>query len=71
MPSPDRSCIELLLLELLLARLSVYSFDTPCEGKATRVLEGTDGIAEHLRKVIGMVEKETGAIMCCDADSQK
>lgn len=41
------------------------------EGKVIGVLEGTGGITEHLKKIIGMVNKETGAVVCYDSDPER
>jgi hypothetical protein len=41
------------------------------EGKVIGILEGTGGITEHLDEIIGMVNKETGATVCYDADPEK
>lgn len=41
------------------------------EGKVIGILEGTGGITEHLREIIGMVEKKTGAVICYDADPER
>jgi len=41
------------------------------EGKVIGVLQGTGGITEHLEKIISMVNKETGAIVCYDADPER
>jgi len=38
------------------------------EGKVIGVLEGTGGITEHLRDIIGMVKKETGSEVVYGAD---
>ncbi len=40
------------------------------EAKAIGILEGTDGITEHLKEIIGMMKKDTGAIVCYDADPE-
>ena len=40
------------------------------EGKIIGVLEGTGGITEHLENIISIVKKETGAIVCYDADPE-
>lgn len=40
------------------------------EAKAIGVLEGTGGITAHLREIIGMMHKDTGAIVCYDADPE-
>ena len=37
------------------------------EAKVIGILEGTGGITEHLREIINMMKKETGAIVCYDA----
>ncbi|MBI2917049.1 MAG: LOG family protein [Chloroflexi bacterium] len=41
------------------------------EGKVIGVLEGTGGITQHLKQIIGMVEKKTGAVICYDADPER
>jgi len=41
------------------------------EAKAIGVLEGTGGITEHLKEIISMMKKETGAIVCYDADPER
>jgi len=41
------------------------------EAKAIGVLEDTGGITEHLREIISMMDKETGAIVCYDADPER
>ncbi|AKG53639.1 hypothetical protein DGWBC_0976 [Dehalogenimonas sp. WBC-2] len=41
------------------------------EGKIIGVLEGTGGISEHLKDIIKMIDKNTGAIMSYDADPLK
>jgi uncharacterized protein (TIGR00725 family) len=38
------------------------------EGKVIGILTDTGGITEHLRKIITMVNKETGAFVCYDND---
>ncbi|MFA4836367.1 MAG: hypothetical protein WC749_09905 [Dehalococcoidia bacterium] len=40
------------------------------EAKVIGVLEGTGGITEHLREIIGMMKKDTGAIVCYDANPE-
>jgi uncharacterized protein (TIGR00725 family) len=40
------------------------------EGKVIGILEDTGGITEHLEQIISMVEKQTGAIVCYDADPE-
>ena len=40
------------------------------EGKVIGVLEGTGGITEHLEKILRLVKKETGAIICYHADPE-
>ena len=40
------------------------------EGKVIGVLEGTGGITEHLSEIISIMKKETGAIVCYDADPE-
>lgn len=39
--------------------------------KVIGVLESTGGITEHLRKVIRIMKKDTGAIVCHDADPER
>jgi uncharacterized protein (TIGR00725 family) len=41
------------------------------EAKVIGVLEGTGGMTEHLREIINMMKKETGAIVCYDADPER
>lgn len=41
------------------------------EAKAIGVLENTGGITEHLREIISIMKKETGAIVCYDADPER
>ena len=41
------------------------------EAKVIGILEGTGGITEHLREIINMMKKETGAIVCYDADPER
>jgi uncharacterized protein (TIGR00725 family) len=41
------------------------------EGKVIGVLTGTGGITEHLSEIVAMMTKETGAIICYDADPGK
>jgi uncharacterized protein (TIGR00725 family) len=41
------------------------------EAKVIGVLEGTGGITEHLREIISIMSKETGAIVCYDADPER
>ena len=38
------------------------------EGKVIGVLEGTGGVTEHLKTIITMVDKDTGALVCYDSD---
>ncbi|MFC1944449.1 hypothetical protein ACFLX5_03010 [Chloroflexota bacterium] len=40
------------------------------EGKVIGVLEGTGGITHHLREIVGIMQKETGAVVCYDADPE-
>jgi uncharacterized protein (TIGR00725 family) len=40
------------------------------EAKVIGVLEGTGGITEHLKEIISMMSKETGAIVCYDTDTE-
>ena len=41
------------------------------EAKVIGVLEGTGGITEHFREIIGIMKKETRAIVCYDADPER
>jgi uncharacterized protein (TIGR00725 family) len=41
------------------------------EAKVIGVLEGTGGITEHLKEIISIMKKETGAIVCYDADPER
>ena len=41
------------------------------EAKVIGILEGTGGITEHLREIINMMKKETGAIVCYDANPER
>jgi len=41
------------------------------EAKVIGVLEGTGGITAHLREIISIMKKETGAIVCYDADPER
>ncbi len=41
------------------------------EAKLICVLEGSDGIADHLRDIVAMVKKETGADLIYDTDPAK
>jgi uncharacterized protein (TIGR00725 family) len=41
------------------------------EAKVIGVLEGTGGITEHLKKIISFVKKNTGAVICYDADPER
>ena len=41
------------------------------EAKAIGVLEGISGITEHFREIISIMKKETGAIVCYDADPER
>lgn len=38
------------------------------EGKVIGILEGTDGITEHLQTIVSFVKKETGAVVVCSHD---
>jgi len=40
------------------------------EAKVIGVLEGTGGITRHLKRIIGFVKKETGAVLCYDSDPE-
>lgn len=41
------------------------------EGKVIGILEGTGGITQHLRNIVAMVKKDTGATICYDSDPQR
>lgn len=41
------------------------------EAKVIGVLENTGGITQYLKEIIGMVQKETGAIVCYDDDPDR
>ena len=41
------------------------------EGKVIGILESTGGITQHLREIIRMVQKNTAAIICYDADAER
>jgi uncharacterized protein (TIGR00725 family) len=41
------------------------------EAKVIGVLEGTGGITEHLKEIISIMNKETGAIVCYDSDPER
>jgi uncharacterized protein (TIGR00725 family) len=41
------------------------------ESKVIGVLEGTGGVTQHLRKIISFVNKDTGAMVCYDADPER
>jgi hypothetical protein len=41
------------------------------EAKVIGVLEGTGGITEHLKEIIGMMKKDTGAIITYDASPER
>jgi len=38
------------------------------EGKVIGLLENTGGITEHFREILGIVNKETGAVVCYDPE---
>ena len=38
------------------------------EGKVIGILEGTDGVTEHLQTIVSFVKKETGAVVVCSHD---
>ena len=38
------------------------------EGKVIGILDGTGGISEHLQSLVGLLQKETGAIICHHTD---
>ena len=40
------------------------------EAKVIGVLEGTGGITEHLKGIIGLMKKKTGAIVCYDSNPE-
>ncbi len=40
------------------------------EAKVIGVLEGTGGITQHLEEIVGMVKKDTGAVVCYDTDPE-
>ena len=40
------------------------------EAKVIGVLEGTGGITEHLKEIIGIMKKKTGAVVCYDANPE-
>jgi uncharacterized protein (TIGR00725 family) len=40
------------------------------EAKVIGILSGTGGITEHLSEIMGIIKKETGAIVCYDADPE-
>jgi uncharacterized protein (TIGR00725 family) len=40
------------------------------EAKVIGVLEGTGGITEHLKEIIGIMKKKTGAIVCYDTNPE-
>lgn len=41
------------------------------EAKVIGILEGTGGITEHLRDIIHIMNKETGAIVCYDSNPER
>ncbi len=41
------------------------------EGKIIGVLEGSGGITERIKEIVGMVQKETGARICYDNDPER
>ncbi len=41
------------------------------EGKVIGILEGTGGITQHLKIIISMVQKNTGAIVCYDSNTER
>ncbi len=41
------------------------------EAKVIGVLESTGGITEHFREIISIMKKDTGAIICYDADPER
>ena len=41
------------------------------EGKVIGVLQDTGGITQHLEKIISMINKETDAIVCYDANPER
>ena len=38
------------------------------EGKVLGVLTGTGGITEHLETIVGLLDKDTGAVVCSNSD---
>ena len=40
------------------------------EAKVIGVLEGTGGVTQHLKEIVRMVKKETGAVVCYDTDPE-
>jgi uncharacterized protein (TIGR00725 family) len=41
------------------------------EGKVIGILESTGGITQHLRSIVAMVKKDTGATICYDSDPER
>ena len=41
------------------------------EAKVIGVLEGTGGITEHLKEIIGMMKKDTGALVIYDSNPER
>ena len=41
------------------------------EGKVIGVLEGSGGITEHMKEIVGMVKKETGARICYNSNPDR
>jgi len=41
------------------------------EAKLIGILEGISGITEHFREIINIMKKDTGAIVCYDADPER
>jgi len=41
------------------------------EAKVIGIMEGTGGVTDHFKEIIGMMKKETGAILCYDADPER
>ena len=41
------------------------------EGKVIGIMESTGGITKHLRNIVAMVKKDTGAIICSDSDPER
>lgn len=51
---------------------SLNEFTTACdEGKVIGVLEGTGGVADHMKEIVRICDKETGAKIFYDTDPKK